>query len=64
MYKPRDVQMKTDPATGRSRGFAYIVFDSAETIDKITEVKEHTNNSKKVDPTKAKARHGKFSRWI
>ena len=44
--------MKTDPATGRFKGFAFIVFDSAETSDKITEVKEHTINSKKVDPKK------------
>merc|ERR1719154_902516 len=52
--------VKTDPTTGRSRGFAYLLFDSAETIDKITEVKEHTINGKKVDPKKAKARHGKI----
>lgn len=54
------INVKTDPTTGRSRGFAFIVFDSAETIDKITEVKEHTINGKKVDPKKAKARHGKI----
>merc|ERR1719309_833242 len=54
------INVKTDPTTGRSRGFAFIVFDSAETIDKITEVKEHTINNKKVDPKKVKARHGKI----
>jgi len=54
------INVKTDPATGRSRGFAFIVFDSSETIDKITDVKEHTINNKKVDPKKAKARHGKI----
>ncbi|XP_018015901.1 RNA-binding protein squid isoform X3 [Hyalella azteca] len=54
------INVKTDPATGRSRGFAFLVFNSAETIDKIINVAEHTINGKKVDPKKAKARHGKI----
>lgn len=29
------INVKTDPATGRSRGFAFLVFNSAETIDKV-----------------------------
>ena len=27
--------MKTDPNTGRSRGFAFIVFSQADSIDKV-----------------------------
>ncbi|MCL4137657.1 UNVERIFIED_CONTAM: hypothetical protein GTU68_027424 [Idotea baltica] len=54
------INVKTDPNTGRSRGFAFIVFNVAEAIDKIIEVSEHTINGKKVDPKKAKARHGKI----
>merc|ERR1712212_1118288 len=46
--------------TRRSRGFAFLVFDKAETIDKIIAEKEHLINNKKVDPKKAKARHGKI----
>lgn len=60
-YGPIDsINVKTDPTTGRSRGFAFLVFNNAETIDKIIAVQEHTINGKKVDPKKAKARHGKI----
>lgn len=52
--------MKTDPQTGRSRGFAFIVYAAADAIDKVTAAGEHIINNKKVDPKKAKARHGKI----
>jgi RNA recognition motif-containing protein len=29
------INVKTDPNTGRSRGFAFIVFSQAEAIDKV-----------------------------
>lgn len=54
------INVKTDPTTGRSRGFAFIVFKQAESIDKVVAAGEHTINNKKVDPKKAKARHGKI----
>lgn len=54
------INVKTDPQTGRSRGFAFIVYAAAESIDKVTAVTEHIINNKKVDPKKAKARHGKI----
>lgn len=54
------INVKTDPTTGRSRGFAFIVFKQAESIDKVSAAGEHTINNKKVDPKKAKARHGKI----
>ncbi|XP_060524148.1 RNA-binding protein squid isoform X2 [Cylas formicarius] len=54
------INVKTDPTTGRSRGFAFIVFKDAASIDKVTAISEHTINNKKVDPKKAKARHGKI----
>lgn len=54
------INVKTDPQTGRSRGFAFIVYASAEAIEKVTSVPEHVINNKKVDPKKAKARHGKI----
>jgi len=52
--------LKMDPATGRSRGFAFIVFSDVATLDKVIAAGEHVINGKKVDPKKAKARHGKI----
>ncbi|XP_012223253.1 RNA-binding protein squid isoform X5 [Linepithema humile] len=54
------INVKTDPNTGRSRGFAFIVFTKAESLDKIMSAGDHVINNKKVDPKKAKARHGKI----
>lgn len=54
------INVKTDPNTGRSRGFAFIVFNNAEAIDKVVAAGDHIINNKKVDPKKAKARHGKI----
>lgn len=46
--------------TGRSRGFAFIVFEDAEPVPKVMEAGEHAINSKKVDVKKAKGRTGKL----
>lgn len=54
------INVKTDPTTGRSRGFAFIVYQSADSIDKVSAAGDHIINNKKVDPKKAKARHGKI----
>lgn len=54
------INVKTDPQSGRSRGFAFIVYACADSIDKVTAAGEHIINNKKVDPKKAKARHGKI----
>jgi squid len=54
------INVKTDPNTGRSRGFAFIVYGSADSIDKVVAAGDHIINNKKVDPKKAKARHGKI----
>jgi len=54
------INVKTDPQTGRSRGFAFIVYSAADSIDRVSAAEEHVINNKKVDPKKAKARHGKI----
>ncbi|XP_059469681.1 RNA-binding protein squid-like isoform X7 [Neocloeon triangulifer] len=54
------INVKTDPNTGRSRGFAFIVFGTAEGLEKALNAGDHVINNKKVDPKKAKARHGKI----
>ncbi|XP_049545149.1 RNA-binding protein squid isoform X3 [Anopheles darlingi] len=54
------INVKTDPNTGRSRGFAFIVYKNADSIEKVVAAGDHVINNKKVDPKKAKARHGKI----
>ncbi|XP_074039137.1 RNA-binding protein squid isoform X3 [Leptinotarsa decemlineata] len=54
------INVKTDPNTGRSRGFAFIVFTSTDAIEKVVNAGDHIINGKKIDPKKAKARHGKI----
>lgn len=54
------VNVKTDPNSGRSRGFGFIVFKEAEAIDRVVSAGEHKVNNKTVDAKKAKARQGKI----
>lgn len=54
------INVKTDPNTGRSRGFAFIVFKTPDAISKVLAAGDHVINNKKIDPKKAKARHGKI----
>jgi len=52
--------LKTDQNTGRSRGFAFIVFKECESVDKVIEAGNHVINGRKVDTKKAKAKQGKI----
>lgn len=54
------INVKTDSQTGRSRGFAFIVFKCSDSIGKVNAAGDHIINNKKVDPKKAKARQGKI----
>ncbi|KAB5543658.1 hypothetical protein PHYPO_G00081930 [Pangasianodon hypophthalmus] len=36
-----DCTIKTDPMTGRSRGFGFVLFKDAESVDRVLELKEH-----------------------
>nr|XP_023027976.1 RNA-binding protein squid-like [Leptinotarsa decemlineata] len=54
------IKITTDPVTGRSRGFAFIVFKSVEALSKVEVAGDHIINGKKVDPKKAKGRQGKI----
>lgn len=54
------INIKTDPHTGRSRGFAFVVFKDTSAVDKVIEEKTHTIDGRKVEPNKAKKRHGKI----
>jgi len=54
------VELKLDPMTGRSRGFAFIVYEEADSVAKVMAAGDHAINSKKVDVKKAKGRTGKL----
>lgn len=45
-----NVSIKTDVYTGQSRGFAFILFKNAQTIDELLNAGDHYIGSKKVDP--------------
>ncbi|MEE6460157.1 hypothetical protein FKM82_000871 [Ascaphus truei] len=54
-----DCTIKTDPVTGRSRGFGFVLFKEAISVDKVLEAKEHKLDGKLIDPKRAKALKGK-----
>lgn len=56
------VTVKVDPYTGQSRGFAFIVFSDAKSIETLLASGDHYINKRKVDPKKVskKPQHGKI----
>jgi len=52
--------LKMNPATGKSRCFAFVVFQSAADVDQVFAAGEHVINSKKVDVKRAKVKPGKI----
>ncbi|XP_076368381.1 heterogeneous nuclear ribonucleoprotein D-like isoform X2 [Tachypleus tridentatus] len=53
-----DVNIKTDPATGKSRGFAFVTFSAVEPVESVLAVSSHVIKGKQVDPKRAKAKPG------
>jgi RNA recognition motif-containing protein len=51
-----DCSIKHDPTTGRSRGFAFLVFDRKDIVEKILSQNEHFVKGRKVDPKPAHRR--------
>lgn len=54
-----DATLKTDPATGRSRGFGFVLFAEAGSVSKVLEEKAHLLHGRNIDPKRAKARGGR-----
>lgn len=54
------ITLKTDPTTGRSRGFAFVVFKTTEALDSAVAADEHVIMNKKVAVKKAQAKQGKI----
>ncbi|XP_067011054.1 RNA-binding protein squid [Anabrus simplex] len=55
-----NINIKTDPFTGKSRGFAFLSFTTVEAVNKVLAAGNHVINGKKVDPKKVKQRIGKI----
>jgi len=55
-----NINIKTDPATGRSRGFAFVVFKTVQSLQEAVAEQEHSVKGKKVAVKKAKAKEGKI----
>jgi len=53
------ITLKTDMATGRSRGFCFIVYKTVDGLEKAVSQAEHNIQNKKVAVKKAQAKQGK-----
>jgi len=54
-----DATLKTDPTTGRSRGFGFVLYAEASSVSKVLEEKAHLLHGRNIDPKRAKARGGR-----
>merc|ERR1712126_9240 len=55
-----NINLKTDPHTGRSRGFAFIVFKDTEGLESACAQEAHVIKGKKATCKKAEAKQGKI----
>ncbi|XP_064458025.1 RNA-binding protein squid-like isoform X2 [Ornithodoros turicata] len=53
-----DVNIKTDPTTGKSRGFGFVTFTSKDALAAVLKESPHSVKGKQIDPKPAKARPG------
>lgn len=51
-----DCSIKQDPSTGRSRGFAFLIFDSKDIVERILSQNDHFVKGRRVDPKPAHRR--------
>ncbi|XP_042639030.1 heterogeneous nuclear ribonucleoprotein D-like [Orycteropus afer afer] len=50
-----DITIKTNPQTGKSRGFGFVLFKDSATVEKVLQLKKHEVNGKKIQLKRAKA---------
>ena len=53
LSKFQDVDIKTDPYTGASRGFGFILFEEASSVEKVVVGGPHNLDGKRIDPKNA-----------
>jgi len=51
----KDASIKVD-ATGSSRGFGFVLYESTESVENVLATESHSLNNKKIEPKKAAAR--------
>merc|ERR1711872_779226 len=54
-----NINLKTDPASGRSRGFAFVLYKTVQSLTDAIQAKEHTVRNKEVAVKKAQAKQAK-----
>ncbi|XP_035208068.1 RNA-binding protein squid-like isoform X1 [Stegodyphus dumicola] len=53
-----EVNIKTDPSSGRSRGFAFVAFASRDSVDSVLHNGPHSIKGKQIEAKRAKVRPG------
>jgi len=53
-----EVNIKTDPTSGRSRGFAFVAFGSKDSVDSVLHNGPHNIKGKQIEAKRAKVRPG------
>ena len=54
-----DCTLKTDPTTGRSRGFGFVLYADLDSVQRVQNEKGHSLHGRSIDPKVAMARGGK-----
>jgi len=53
-----EINIKTDPTSGRSRGFAFVAFASRDSVDSVLHNAPHNIKGKQIEAKRAKVRPG------
>lgn len=56
----RDVEIKSDPQTGQSRGFGFVLFLDEEGVNAVCVKADHYLDGKRIDPKRAEKRNAKI----